>query len=308
MGPLAGPVVAAAVVLPAGRAAARAARFQAALAPRRARGSTREIRERRARLCVAWLEPDEIDRLNIYRAGLEAMRRAVAGLRAAPDWLLVDARRMPGICRSAARAGARRRHGRLDRRGLDRGQGRSATPACASSTRAIPGYGFARNAGYATPEHLRALRERGPSADAPPLLRTGRGARAQGELRMPHVVIEGDDRPAPPGRARFGRCCCAAAATCYTTGELYLERGGRALLVEALAIEAGRKQPFYVRISRHERGSMSVRIDPLTHPDRSDGVTRSWRDRRRAARVRAGRAGRARTVVYHRPARPGGLR
>jgi hypothetical protein len=54
--------------------------------------------------------------------------------------------------------------------------------------------------------------------------------------------------------------------------QVYLEAGGRALLLEALCVEAGRKQPFYVKISLHDRGSATVRIDPLTHPERSDGV------------------------------------
>ena len=54
--------------------------------------------------------------------------------------------------------------------------------------------------------------------------------------------------------------------------QVYLESGGRALLVDALAIEAGRKQPFYVKIARHDRGSATVRIDPMTHPERSEGV------------------------------------
>jgi hypothetical protein len=44
------------------------------------------------------------------------------------------------------------------------------------------------------------------------------------------------------------------------------------LLIEAVAIEAGRKQPFYVRISKHERGSINVRVDPHTHPDRTPAV------------------------------------
>lgn len=53
---------------------------------------------------------------------------------------------------------------------------------------------------------------------------------------------------------------------------LFLVKDGRQALIEALVIEAGRKQPFYVRISLHDRGSATVRVDPLTHPDRSPGV------------------------------------
>jgi hypothetical protein len=53
---------------------------------------------------------------------------------------------------------------------------------------------------------------------------------------------------------------------------VYLQREGRELLIEALVVEAGRKLPFYVKISAHDRGSVTVRVDPMTHPDRSEGV------------------------------------
>jgi ribonuclease HII len=162
MGPLAGPVVAAAVVLPRG-ARPTGLRDSKQLAPAaRARLDTR-IRELALEVSVAWLEPAEIDRLDIYRAGLEAMRRAVAGLRCAPDQLLVDARRIPGTA--------------IAQRALVRGDALVGSIAAASIVakvwrdarmheldRAFPGYGFARNAGYATAEHRRALRELGASA------------------------------------------------------------------------------------------------------------------------------------------------
>jgi len=54
--------------------------------------------------------------------------------------------------------------------------------------------------------------------------------------------------------------------------QLFLEPEGRALVIDALVVEAGRKQPFYVKIARHDRGSATVRIDPMTHPERSEGV------------------------------------
>ncbi len=53
---------------------------------------------------------------------------------------------------------------------------------------------------------------------------------------------------------------------------IYLERGGRTALVGALVVERGRKQPFYVRISAHDRGSVTLRLDPATHVERSDAV------------------------------------
>ena len=88
---------------------------------------------------------------------------------------------------------------------------------------------------------------------------------------MPHAVIAGD-------------CDLAAFARDWTplvlrkggdvlrVDQAYLERGGKAILLEALCVEAGRKQPFYVKISAHDRGTTTVRIDPMTHPERSEGV------------------------------------
>ena len=88
---------------------------------------------------------------------------------------------------------------------------------------------------------------------------------------MPHVVIEGDvDLPA--WARDFAPRTLRSGSDLYKIERLYLDTGGRSALVEVLAIEAGRKLPFYVRISSHERGSTTVRIDPLTHPDRSEGV------------------------------------
>lgn len=53
---------------------------------------------------------------------------------------------------------------------------------------------------------------------------------------------------------------------------LFVERERRALLIESVVIEAGRKLPFYVLISSHDRGGATVRIDPMTHVERSRGV------------------------------------
>ncbi|MCP4003565.1 MAG: hypothetical protein GY725_05165 [bacterium] len=53
---------------------------------------------------------------------------------------------------------------------------------------------------------------------------------------------------------------------------VFIDALGRTVLVEALVIEAGRKQSFYVKMAGHERGSVTVRIDPMTHPERSPGV------------------------------------
>ena len=88
---------------------------------------------------------------------------------------------------------------------------------------------------------------------------------------MPHAVIAGEVDLAGFARA-WTPLVLRRGADVLRADELYLERSGRALLIEALSIEAGRKQPFYVKISLHDRGSATVRLDPMTHPERSDGV------------------------------------
>jgi len=108
-------------------------------------------------------EVEEIDKINIYHAGLLAMQRAVNGLNCAPDFVLVDARKIP--------------HCPAPQRGIIRGDALSASIAAASiiakTTRdahmlemdaLYQGYGFASHKGYPTPEHCRALKELGAVA------------------------------------------------------------------------------------------------------------------------------------------------
>ena len=160
MGPLAGPVVAAAVVLPErvdlpglddSKRLCAAARERLAVA----------IRGQAVSVALGEVSPDEIDRLNIYRAGLEAMRRAACGLAVEPDHLLVDARTIPGV--------------EVAQTALVGGDAIDGSIAAASIVAKVyrdalmrrlheryPGYGFADHAGYATPRHLDALRRLGP--------------------------------------------------------------------------------------------------------------------------------------------------
>jgi ribonuclease HII len=161
MGPLAGPVVAVAVILPESvdlpglndsKKLARGARET--LAPR--------IREQALACAAGKVQPREIDRLNIFRAGLEAMRRAVAGLSLAPDHILVDARTIPGVA--------------TPQTAIIGGDASDGTIAAASIVAKVhrdaimrhldgryPGYGFGRHMGYGTEQHLEALRRLGPS-------------------------------------------------------------------------------------------------------------------------------------------------
>jgi ribonuclease HII len=96
MGPLAGPVVAVAVILP-DEVDLPGLNDSKKLTPRAREALAARIREQAVACVAGKVAPDEIDRTNIYRAGLEAMRRAVASLDPVPDHVLVDARTIPGI-------------------------------------------------------------------------------------------------------------------------------------------------------------------------------------------------------------------
>jgi ribonuclease HII len=161
MGPLAGPVIAAAVVLPLG-AALLGLDDSKKLRPEARESLEREIRASAVEVTLGRVEADEIDQVNIYRAGQLAMRRAFQALSAPPDAAVVDGRRVPDLpCHQVAVVG---------------GDARVASIAAASVVAKVhrdalmreldalhPGYGFARHMGYSTPEHFEALRRLGPS-------------------------------------------------------------------------------------------------------------------------------------------------
>ncbi|WP_174290909.1 ribonuclease HII [Sphingomonas bacterium] len=163
-GPLAGPVVAAAVILPARGV------------PRGLDDSKKVPATERARLCgllharaavgVGIVEPSEIDRLNIYWATMKAMTLAVENLVAVagvdPGHVLVDGNRLPrwsfaataivggdGISLSIAAASIVAKHTR--------------DTIMVAHAESHPHYGWHSNKGYGCPAHLRALREHGPS-------------------------------------------------------------------------------------------------------------------------------------------------
>ncbi|MCH2173319.1 ribonuclease HII [Myxococcota bacterium] len=161
MGPLAGPVVAAAVVLPA-NARLDGLDDSKRLSPRARERLDGRIREQAEAFAIAEVPVDEIDRINVHRAGLEAMRRAVEQLPLEPDHLLVDARRVPGVV--------------MPQTPVVGGDALEASIAAASilakvhrdalmceMDRLYPGYGFASHKGYGTEAHLDALQRLGPS-------------------------------------------------------------------------------------------------------------------------------------------------
>jgi ribonuclease HII len=161
MGPLAGPVVAAAVVLPLGTRLTGVADSKAMTRLARERMAER-IRGCALGIGIGVIEADEIDRLNIYQAGLKAMRLAVEALPFVPDHVLVDARSIPELAVQQTRYA----HGdafvysvaaasivaKVHRDAVMRGYDAE-----------FPQYGFGHHVGYATREHLAALVAHGPS-------------------------------------------------------------------------------------------------------------------------------------------------
>jgi len=161
MGPLAGPVVAAAVVLP------EAVDLPGLDDSKRLSPSAREriaarIHEQALAAGLGIVEPADVDRLNVYRAGLEAMRRAVLALALPPDHVLVDARTIPGLaCPQTPIVGGDALDGSIAAASIVAKVARDAIMRRLDERH--PGWGLARHMGYPTPQHLAALRRLGPS-------------------------------------------------------------------------------------------------------------------------------------------------
>jgi ribonuclease HII len=164
-GPLAGPVVAAAVILDPARPIAGLDDSKRLSQARRA-FLAGEIRSRAVACAVAWADVAEIDALNILEATMLAMRRAVLALPVPPRWLLVDGNRLPEL-----RLAGRRIDGEPVIRGDQTVPSISAASILAKTTRdaimvamdaVYPGYEFARHKGYGTAMHRDRLRSAGP--------------------------------------------------------------------------------------------------------------------------------------------------
>jgi ribonuclease HII len=164
MGPLAGPVVAAAVVFPAHvslESLPQGVRDSKTLTAKARERIEPEIRQAAIGVGIGLLDVEEIDRLNIYQAGLKAMRLALAQLPTPPDHVLIDGRSLPDLPQpqttfikgdrdiysiAAASVVAKVYRDRLMRALHER----------------YPHYGFARHMGYGTVAHREAIRQFGP--------------------------------------------------------------------------------------------------------------------------------------------------
>jgi ribonuclease HII len=160
-GPLFGPVVAAAVILPRGCLLPGLNDSKKLSEKKRAELDV-EIRANAVNWAIAEVDAETIDRINIRQASLLAMRRAVEQLALSPDFLLIDGRdTIDWNCPQQA---------------VIRGDGTSFSIAAASVLAKVyrdrllveldsiyPGYGLARHKGYPCPQHLAALKQLGPT-------------------------------------------------------------------------------------------------------------------------------------------------
>ena len=161
IGPMAGPVVAAAVMFVPGTWIDGVDDSKCLDANQRGVLDSR-IRETAAGIGLGVVSSDEVDRLNVYHAGLRAMQEAVEALSTPPEHVLVDGRTIPNIPHSQS--------------SFNKGDSLSFSIAAASIVAKVyrdalmcdmdqkyPGYGFAGHKGYCTPEHQEAVRKWGPS-------------------------------------------------------------------------------------------------------------------------------------------------
>lgn len=162
-GPLAGPVVAAAVILD-DEAPIQGLADSKVLTARRREQLFDEIRAKALCCSVAEASVEEIDRLNILQATLLAMRRAVMGLRLVPARVLVDGNRLPVLPMPAeAVVGGDARIASISAASILAKVTRDRQ--CLALHSRYPAYGFEAHKGYPTPEHLEALYRHGPTPD-----------------------------------------------------------------------------------------------------------------------------------------------
>jgi len=160
-GPLAGAVVAAAVILDPNNPIP-GLNDSKKLSAKRRDALDALIRERALDFCLGRAEVEEIDEINILEASLLAMQRAVAGLRISPDRALIDGNRLPALaCPAEAVVGG---DGLVD---AIKAASIIAKVARDQEMEALdvqyPGYGLSRHKGYPTAAHIAALKQLGPS-------------------------------------------------------------------------------------------------------------------------------------------------
>ena len=160
-GPLAGPVFAAAVILP-DDVIIDSINDSKKLSEKKREGLFEMIKERSLAYCIFFVDQEEIDKINILQATFKAMRGAVNGLNVRPDYVLVDGDKSPGLD--------------IAHEAVVKGDSKSMSIAAASILAKVsrdrymtemaeiyPGYGFEKHKGYGTATHYAAIREMGIS-------------------------------------------------------------------------------------------------------------------------------------------------
>ncbi len=159
-GPLAGPVVAACVILPKD-CEIRGLNDSKKLSEKRRRLVLADIRRKAVALAVGIVEPEEIDKINILRAALLAMEISITNLHDRPDYLLIDGNQRISL--------------HIPQETVVKGDSKCGSIAAASVLAKVirdyimekyhamyPAYNFLKHKGYPTKEHLEAIREYGP--------------------------------------------------------------------------------------------------------------------------------------------------
>lgn len=200
MAPLAGPICAGAAILPRGYKLVGLDDSKKIIDEDKREELAVAIKRDALCWAVGWSTVEELDTINIYHAGLQAMRRAVEGLSIVPQHLLVDARKVPGTS--------------IPQRGIIHGDALSLSIAAASiiakTTRDAlmremdakwPGYGFRDHKGYPTPAHQQALQKLG----ATPIHRRSFAAVKKALGLLPEQEELFAPAAAPPPRMRKAR-------------------------------------------------------------------------------------------------------
>lgn len=160
-GPLAGPVVAGAAILPKDQTILYL-NDSKKLSEKRREELFLEVKEKAVSWSVGIASPERIDEINILQATYEAMRQAISGLNAVPDILFNDAVTIPGV--------------EIRQIPIIKGDAKSVSIAAASVLAKVtrdhmmveydkiyPEYGFAKHKGYGTAAHIAAIKEFGPT-------------------------------------------------------------------------------------------------------------------------------------------------